>query len=369
MLRNFLLLSELGEEQRQEIEEIATRKFYRKGDVIFNEGDLTDEIYFILSGVVDLFKIEPDTQNNIKFKAMFPGESFGEMSFVDGSPRSCSVIAAEESELYVLDREQLLGQTPMAHEIINKLTLMTTRQVNSYLRYLSDRHAAELQSQINSLKERNDFGNFFIFLLILLFTTAVVNALVQQFFSESLWTSNAFGWFFLIVGFVLPLVLAAWKTKLSAEEIGLTTQNLKKSAIDGLIFSAIGVLLVVIVAIALDPIVPQYDFVDNLRNMQFFTIYTFLYLFHSCVQQAMRSIVHISLKRFQGSKHDFWAITTTGIIFSICHMHFGIVAILVTLISSFMFGFIYIRTYNLFGVSLFHFIMGFVVFKNLLEFQ
>lgn len=158
MLEKFSLLSELTEEQKQEIERICERKLYPKNTIIFEEGEQTDSIYFLISGKVDLFKIEPESKNNLKFKEMFPGENFGEMSFIDGSPRSCSIIASEESEIYILHKQQLIENVSDSQQIINTLGITIARQVNSYLRYLSDRHVAILQKQIDELKERTNFG-------------------------------------------------------------------------------------------------------------------------------------------------------------------------------------------------------------------
>ncbi|MDJ1170962.1 cyclic nucleotide-binding domain-containing protein [Roseofilum sp. BLCC_M154] len=367
MLEKFTLLSELTESQRQQVEKACDRRFYAKGDILFQENDTTDEIYFLLSGKVELCKIELGTQNNLKFKEMFPGESFGEMSFIDGSPRSCSIIAAEDSEVYILDRHKLIDTASEVSEIISTFGLTITRQVNSYLRYLSDRHVSTLQEQINELQERTNFANFLVFLLIVLFITAIVNSAIHQFFSESVLKTKLFSWSFLIIGFGIPLVLASWKTKLSPQEIGFTTKNLKRSTMDGILLTSIGIFLVLLICVVVDAIIPGSHLVQNFRNMTL-PLSSLTYFVHSYIQEALRAIIQISLQKFLVYRKEISAICITALTFSMCHMHFGIVAIAVTLFSSILFGFIYIRTYNLLGVSIFHFIMGFVVFKTLLGF-
>lgn len=368
MLEKFGLLSELTQEQRQQVEQNCEQQFYPQGTVVFEEGEQTNEIYFLISGKVDLFKIEQESKNNLKFKEMFPGESFGEMSFIDGSPRSCSIIAAEDSEMYILHKQKLIENVSESQEIINTLGITITHQVNNYLRYLSDRHVATLQKQIDELKERTNFGYFFIFLLIVMFITAIVNACIQQFLSDSILTTKFFSWSFLIIGFGIPLGLAAWKTKLSPQEIGWTTKNFTKSAMDGLVFSIIGILITAVIAMIVDGFFPKQHLTENLRNMTL-TFSSLPYFLHTYIQEALRAVTQISIQRFFADKSDLLAIAITALTFAMCHLHFGIIAILVTFVACMLFGLIYVRTYNLFGVSLFHFIMGFVVFKNLLSFQ
>ena len=365
MLERFRLLSNLTEQQRQLIESVSKEEFFRKGDRIFEEGECSHEIYFLISGKVDLYKIEPETHHDLKFKQMFPGQSFGEMSFVDNSPRSCSVVAAEDSKAYILDKENLLKRSPEAIEVVNALTLATTRQVNSYLRYLSDRHVEKLQEQIEDLQERTDFGYFLVFLLVLMLGMAIVNAGINEFFPPTILTSQLFSWVFLIVGFGIPLALSAWKTRLSAKEIGFTKVKLKKSAIDGILFTSIGVAIAIAVAASVDRLVPGQHLIQNLRNATV-PVGDWFYFIHSYIQEALRAVVQISIQRFLMNKSQLVAIGATALIFGVCHMHFGLIAILLTLITSVIFGLIYIRTYNLLGVSIFHFVMGVVVFKNLL---
>ena len=287
MLKQFSLLSNLTEKQQEDIEKICEKRLYHQGEIIFQEKEQSDEIYFIVSGKVYLSKIEPETQNDIKFKEMSAQESFGEMSFIDGSPRSCTITAAEDSTLYILNKQKLLDNVLEAQKIINKMATTITHQVNSYLRYLSDNHIATLQAQINELKERTNFGYFFIFLLIIMFITAIVNVCIKEFFSDSVLMTNFFSWSFLIVGFGIPLGLATWKTKLSPQEIGITTKKLKKSVIDGIIFSVIGTISILIIASIIDSIFPKLTLIENFRNMNI-DLYSLSYFVHTYIQEILR---------------------------------------------------------------------------------
>lgn len=73
---------------------IAEEKSYGDGGVVFNEGDSGDAMYVILSGAVKIVKVIDAAKNLSKDLAILSaGDFFGEMSLIDKSPRSASVVA------------------------------------------------------------------------------------------------------------------------------------------------------------------------------------------------------------------------------------------------------------------------------------
>ncbi|MFC1951116.1 Crp/Fnr family transcriptional regulator [Chloroflexota bacterium] len=79
---------------------------YHKGDVIFEENDTDNEMYIVYSGSVGIYK---NTDDKCLFVAQVgEGDFFGEMAVIDNSPRSAGAIAAEETQLIVLDEAKFL---------------------------------------------------------------------------------------------------------------------------------------------------------------------------------------------------------------------------------------------------------------------
>lgn len=80
---------------------------YRKGEIVFEEGSMGQEMYIISSGAVKLTTLK---QGREMFLArMGAGEFFGEMALVDAAPRSGTVTADEEgTSLIELDQERFL---------------------------------------------------------------------------------------------------------------------------------------------------------------------------------------------------------------------------------------------------------------------
>ena len=78
---------------------------YRKGDVLFREGENSKDLYIIQNGIVKIFK-EVDGQR-LPIALVHAGQFIGELSFFDGKPRSASAEAATDLKVIKLDQSKL----------------------------------------------------------------------------------------------------------------------------------------------------------------------------------------------------------------------------------------------------------------------
>ena len=82
-----------------------------EGFVVIRDGDAAGSMFFILDGLVEV------TKDERLLAVLEPGEVFGEMSLVDGRPRSANVAALQATQLIRIDRdefEQAGSQKPAA---------------------------------------------------------------------------------------------------------------------------------------------------------------------------------------------------------------------------------------------------------------
>lgn len=77
------------------------------GEQIFLEGDPGDSAFVIRSGSVDITSHGPDGEERL-LQHLGSGELFGEMALLDQMRRSASAFAREESELFVLTRDEMM---------------------------------------------------------------------------------------------------------------------------------------------------------------------------------------------------------------------------------------------------------------------
>jgi CRP/FNR family cyclic AMP-dependent transcriptional regulator len=84
--------------------EIARERSYPKGSVILFEDDPGDSLYIVRTGRVKVVKVGEDGREVI-LGWLGVGDHFGELSLIDGQPRSAHVIAVDEAQMIILRRE------------------------------------------------------------------------------------------------------------------------------------------------------------------------------------------------------------------------------------------------------------------------
>jgi CRP-like cAMP-binding protein len=68
----------------------SEERSYTEGTVLFNQGDHGDEVFVIIAGRVEVMVAAETTERAIN--TIGPGDCLGEMSVIDGSPRSATAV-------------------------------------------------------------------------------------------------------------------------------------------------------------------------------------------------------------------------------------------------------------------------------------
>ncbi len=106
--------------------ESAARRLVRlelpAGIAVIREGEPGDRFYVVASGSLRV------TRGGATLREMGPGDSFGEIALLRDVPRTATVVAISEVELYALDREQFLAAvTGQPRAIAEALRVATAR--------------------------------------------------------------------------------------------------------------------------------------------------------------------------------------------------------------------------------------------------
>ena len=101
LLRNVPLFAVLPESQLNVLTSMVTRKTFSRGTTIITAGGPTDSLYIVISGRLKVM-MSDDEGREVILAILGSNEFFGEMSLVDDSPRSASVVAIEACELLSL---------------------------------------------------------------------------------------------------------------------------------------------------------------------------------------------------------------------------------------------------------------------------
>ena len=97
----------LDPEEREALAQMMDCRDYKSGHAIFHYGDAGGEIFILRSGRVELF-VESNDGEKIILAENERGDVIGELSFLDGGPRTATAIAREDTEVLTMHRERLL---------------------------------------------------------------------------------------------------------------------------------------------------------------------------------------------------------------------------------------------------------------------
>jgi CRP/FNR family cyclic AMP-dependent transcriptional regulator len=114
----------LPKETRARIAGLATRRVYEAGAVIFMRGDPGDSLCGVATGRVRISASGPGGKE-VFLNIMEPGDAFGEIALLDGSPRTATATAMARTELIIIPRDAfsalLQSQPQLAAHLIQLL--------------------------------------------------------------------------------------------------------------------------------------------------------------------------------------------------------------------------------------------------------
>ena len=80
---------------------------YDKDSLFLAEGYYTDVLYFIVSGLVKVYKTSPNGKEQVLHIAP-PGDSLNDVSLYDGGPNAAGMVALTPVVLYTIDKEDII---------------------------------------------------------------------------------------------------------------------------------------------------------------------------------------------------------------------------------------------------------------------
>ena len=132
-IRTIRLLSNLKDNELNDIAKILLEKKYRDGQYIFRQDDSDPRIFFVKKGKVKI-TISNDQGREVGLAVMGSGDFFGELSVLTGMDRSADVIAVEDCELYILSgndfNRHVLNNSGLIYELAKELALRVRKSTS-----------------------------------------------------------------------------------------------------------------------------------------------------------------------------------------------------------------------------------------------
>ena len=141
-LKSILYFSHLGFAELESIKEFILEKTVDRGEMVLLEGDSADDLYFVVSGVVKVFKTSVEGKEQI-LSIVRPGESFNDVPIFDGGPNPVSAQAMGPVLLYGIKRnamETIVKSHPQVALNIIKVLASRVRHLVSLVADLSFKH-------------------------------------------------------------------------------------------------------------------------------------------------------------------------------------------------------------------------------------
>jgi CRP-like cAMP-binding protein len=160
------LFSGLGTESRLAIAHSLRTRRFRKGEVLFHEGDPGDSLFIVASGAVKVV-VPSDEGDEAILATIRRGDFLGELALLDGAPRSASAIALEPTETLALPRVRfsaLVASEPAIRDALlsslaAELRRLTAHVAELHFLDLTGRLAARLARLAEEHGSRDDDGS------------------------------------------------------------------------------------------------------------------------------------------------------------------------------------------------------------------
>jgi CRP-like cAMP-binding protein len=127
-LANVPLFQELNNRQLKKIASRFTPRIYQPDDVIVSQGKSGFGMFMVIRGhakaVVELADGSKSAVNEFG-----PADFFGEVTVLDGGPRTASVVATEETECLILDRIEFIALMHTDAEMATKIAVALAKRL------------------------------------------------------------------------------------------------------------------------------------------------------------------------------------------------------------------------------------------------
>jgi len=129
-LRSVPLFADFEPAELEQLAALSRTRSMPKGNVIFYEDDPGVSCYVIMSGKVKIVVNADDGREHI-LGVLYEGDVFGEMSLIDGQPRSASAICADDVQMVTIQRDDFLSLLRSNPDISLKLLVTLSQRLRA----------------------------------------------------------------------------------------------------------------------------------------------------------------------------------------------------------------------------------------------
>jgi CRP/FNR family transcriptional regulator, cyclic AMP receptor protein len=155
-LANIHMFELLDEDDRLTLAKVIDELKLSEGQTLFQAGDPGDSLFIVQSGEIELF-IKDTAGQKIVLATPSQGDMFGELAMLDFGSRTATAVALKESDVLVLDRDDLVllfqRKPETALQMLAALTGLT-RKADELLRTRVSRNLNEEMMEHSTILQR-----------------------------------------------------------------------------------------------------------------------------------------------------------------------------------------------------------------------
>lgn len=353
--------SHLSDDEKELVDNALEEIHFKDQEIVFREHDTSDDLYYITDGTVQVIK-DSTFKNEIHIiNEIPPHQFFGEMSFLDDSPRSATIRAGSDVTCIQLKKDKLksLGEKgeQLLHKIMVRIAVLTTHRI----REGNKRFIKKLEDEVHLLNETVNFGKLTVGIFLSFSISMIVNRLLLTELSWYNFKTHTFSWVYTAI-LLFPLLVVIFSMKQKLSSFGVSLSNWRLDIKNALKYSIPLFLMFLSIAIVWHVFIHHRSIFAK-TSEQYMNWGMIGYIPHSYIQEFIfRGVFQNTFQRFFRDIAGWKSILVTSLLFGMLHIHMGITGSMLTFLAGIFFGWIYLHTQSLICVSTVHFILGFCVF-------
>lgn len=164
----------------------------KQGEVLFRKGDTGSSMFIVEDGIIEISVPDQLQKSNIRISVLHEGEFLGELSLIDGLPRTATATAMEDCRLLEMKRDAfiafLMERPAVAISMVSEIG-KRLRATNELVTSLASKNVnVEMEEQLGFGERLADkiaeFGGswpFIVIFLIMLVTWMIFNSIQAWF--------------------------------------------------------------------------------------------------------------------------------------------------------------------------------------------
>ncbi|WP_445736526.1 Crp/Fnr family transcriptional regulator [Mariniflexile sp.] len=177
IIKQFNALRSLTKEELVRISNCKTSRTIKKGEVIFEEGEVLNGIYCVRDGICKLSKLSANGKDQI-VKMVVRGQLIGQRSLISEESSNLQAVALNDMEVCFIPRNEIINSLQnnakfsfdvlreMAHDlreaddiIVNMAQKSVRQRLAETLIYINDSFGTNPDGTLSVLLSREDFAN------------------------------------------------------------------------------------------------------------------------------------------------------------------------------------------------------------------